>query len=64
MTSTAVKKIQLIVPSDYSVDPWFSHASPHEVAIVIDLAGRLQRVVCDEKKRDGRQAFCSSSRRD
>ena len=59
MTSTAVKKIQLIVPSDYTVDPWFSHASPHEVAIVIDLAGRLQRVVGDEKNEMAAKLFAA-----
>lgn len=59
MTSNAVKEIQLIVPSDFIIDPWFGHASPHEVAIVIDLAGRLQRIVGDEKNEMAAKLFAA-----
>ena len=58
MIST-VKEIQLIVPSDYNIDPWFNHATPDEVAIVIDLAGRLQRVVGDEKNEMAAKLFAA-----
>lgn len=47
LMSTA--KVQLTVPSNYALDPWFKIASPEEVGVVLDLAGRLQRIVGDEK---------------
>lgn len=49
MTSTKVKKIELNVPKSYNLDSWFLEAKPEEIAIVLDLAGRLPRIIGDEK---------------
>ena len=49
MTSTKIKKIELNVPKNYSLDSWFLEAKPEEIAIVLDLAGRLPRIIGDEK---------------
>ena len=46
---TSVQKLNLTVPATYSIDPWFHSASPEEIALVLDLAGRLPRIVGDEK---------------
>lgn len=46
---TSIKTLKLQVPNDYQIDPWLSHAKPEEVALVLDLASRLPRVVGDEK---------------
>jgi hypothetical protein len=49
MTSTKIKKIELNVPRNYNLDSWFLEAKPEEIAIVLDLAGRLPRIIGDEK---------------
>lgn len=49
MTSTKIKKIELNVPKNYNLDSWFFEAKPEEIAIVLDLAGRLPRIIGDEK---------------
>lgn len=43
------KQITLNVPETYVVDPWLTAASAEEVALVLDLASRLPRIVGDEK---------------
>lgn len=48
MTSVT-KTVSLLVPKKYAVDPWLTSATPEEVAIVLDLASRLPRIVGDEK---------------
>lgn len=49
MTSTKMKKIELYVPKNFNLDSWFLEAKPEEIAIVLDLAGRLPRIIGDEK---------------
>jgi hypothetical protein len=48
MTSVT-KTLSLLVPKKYTVDPWLTSANPEEVAIVLDLASRLPRIIGDEK---------------
>ena len=48
MTSVT-KTLSLLVPKKYAVDPWLTSANPEEVAIVLDLASRLPRIIGDEK---------------
>ena len=47
MTST--KQVSLVVPSTYEIDPWLMSATAEEVALVLDLASRLPRIVNDER---------------
>ena len=35
---TSVKQLQLTVPTNYALDPWFNNAGPEEIALVLDLA--------------------------
>lgn len=49
MTSTDAKQIHLHVPKDYEVDPFLLNANPHEVALILDLASKLPRVVQGEQ---------------
>jgi len=51
MTSSRMKtkKIEFNVPCDYTVDSWLSVAPPDEIALILDLASRLPRVVEHEK---------------
>lgn len=46
---TSVKSVTLNVPSEYHVNPWFFQADAEEVALVLDLASRLPRVVEHER---------------
>lgn len=43
------KHVTFTVPGDYNVDPWLKTASAQEVAIVLDLASKLPRIVEGEK---------------
>ena len=46
---SVTKTLSLLVPKKYAVDPWLTSANPEEVAIVLDLASRLPRIIGDEK---------------
>ena len=48
-TRTACRKIELSVPADYVLDSWLCSAPPEEVALLLDLASRLPRVVGRER---------------
>ena len=46
---STTKVISLDVPIGYEIDPYLAAAEPNEVALILDLASRLPRVVSHEK---------------
>ena len=47
MTST--KQIQLTVPKNYQLDTWYDDAKPDEIALVLEFASRIPKVVANDK---------------
>lgn len=45
----SVKDIHLTVPNDFILHSWFADAKPEEVAVVLEFASSLPRILGDEK---------------